>query len=522
MKLIKAQNCKWCKKVLPMLFALMLVIICVSACSSERESELVKTPIVPTMVSVPYSSEECIGMDADALETAFFTAGFSNVSVETIEDLTSAEAEMVGKVQAIKIGESASFSKEQQFEENTEIVIFRHDFKECILTVKVEFIPNLLFNKYDVDVLLDDELVGTMKHGIDGDFEISAYPGEYTMSFESVTTVAEGEISLSISWDAEVAYRITCWGDEIIITQLYIDEDIALDEGEIKLDKSANEYVSENYQSVASAFEKMGFTNVKCTPLYDIIWGITDEGEIEKVTIGGSTEYVRGDIFTKDTPVVITYHMPIEDDPTKARMVAESDDYKGDYYLDVQAELKSLGFSNIVLVEEKTSDLSKTNGEIITVLAANEEFYDGERLDKNIKIVITYWIIEENLNVQPEQNINPTTDVVLPSSGSKLDSDLDYISEYTACYVNVDGISNKPAIKKWNGATVVDSVAQYLDYLEDLGFAVEITSQTEKEPYEGYHYYETAFKVSKAEVSWTMNLMIQDEDYTEYQLDINL
>ena len=113
-------------------------------------------------------------------------------------------------------------------------------------------------------------------------------------------------------------------------------------------------------------------------------------------------------------------------------------------------------------------------------------------------------------------------DIVLPISSSKLGKDLDYKSSRTACYINVDGVSNKPKLENWGGAIVVDGVADYLEYLESLGFTVQIINTETKEPYSGFHTYETNIKVSNEYVSWTMYLFIQDEKYVEYQFDINL
>ena len=71
-------------------------------------------------------------------------------------------------------------------------------------------------------------------------------------------------------------------------------------------------------------------------------------------------------------------------------------------------------------------------------------------------------------------------------------------------------------------ATVTDGVAEYLDYLKELGFTIKITETKKSEPHSGFHLYETKFKVSNSEISWTMYLCIQDEDFVEYELDINL
>lgn len=126
-----------------------------------------------------------------------------------------------------------------------------------------------------------------------------------------------------------------------------------------------------------------------------------------------------------------------------------------------------------------------------------------------------------------EPTTAPTEDgtireIVLPDASSKLGKDLDYKSARTACYINVDGMGNKPKLESWDNAIVVDGVADYLDYLESLGFTVEIVNTTTKEPYSGFYTHETNFKASNEHVSWTMYLFIQDEKYVEYQFDINL
>ena len=49
--------------------------------------------------------------------------------------------------------------------------------------------------------------------------------------------------------------------------------------------------------------------------LYDIELGWTEEGEVDSVSVDGKAEFEQGDIFKKDAAIVITYHMPVEDDP---------------------------------------------------------------------------------------------------------------------------------------------------------------------------------------------------------------
>ena len=73
----------------------------------------------------------------------------------------------------------------------------------------------------------------------------------------------------------------------------------------------------DDYKDVTSKLRAAGFTNISYEIKYDIIFGITPEGEVESVSINGRTDYIKGEIFKKNVPIVITYHMKWDDDPSR-------------------------------------------------------------------------------------------------------------------------------------------------------------------------------------------------------------
>ncbi len=78
---------------------------------------------------------------------------------------------------------------------------------------------------------------------------------------------------------------------------------------EVQLPISAEEYIDENYETVANEFKNMGFTNIECIAQNDLITGwFTKDGAIERISIDGDYQFESGDIFTKDSIVSITYH----------------------------------------------------------------------------------------------------------------------------------------------------------------------------------------------------------------------
>lgn len=88
-------------------------------------------------------------------------------------------------------------------------------------------------------------------------------------------------------------------------------------DGEVAVPASASDFKYDNYQDVQKDLEDAGFTNITTEILYDIVWGWTEEGEVKSVSIDGRTDYDKGEVFKKDAPIVITYHMKEEDDPNK-------------------------------------------------------------------------------------------------------------------------------------------------------------------------------------------------------------
>lgn len=234
-----------------------------------------------------------------------------------------------------------------------------------------------------------------------------------------------------------------------------------------------------------------------------------------------NTEYTYTDDFMK----IIESIKRVEDDPpetTPTNTAGAPDDWANlleKHYEEVKKQFEDAGFTNITCVAHEI-DYDEDNvfeGSVINIaIGASGEictFEKGEQWEKNIKIRIDY-------RVKPAAP--DTTKIVLPQEDSKLWKDLDTTSTSTVYYINTDNISNKPSTTAWGSATVTDGVAEYLNYLQDLGFTVSITDTTHKEPYSGYHTYETNFKVSNNDVSWTMYLYIQRELYVEYELDIHM
>ena len=363
--------------------------------TDTNTSDLPTEPIITT-ASTPIAATDCVGKDYSSIKSDFSSAGFTNIKVEKVEDLKGSESDKLNTVESISVNGNAEFTQEQEFKKTDGVVIRYHAYEKCTVTIHVDFIPNLIFSTYDVELLWNGIEKGTLEHGEDQDFEFTVDPGEYTIAFESAeSSSVKGEVSLTVDCDIEASYKISCYSDKVRVETLYVDRLTELAEGEVKLDVAASEYKYENYEDVTTALKTLGFTNIKYNVLYDIVFGCTDEGEVESVSIAGSSDFNRGDVFIADAEVIITYHMPEDADPSNITMNKSSSSYEGIDYLEVEQIFKGLGFTNITLDGTTIESTSYTDGEVFEVEIDGYSFDSGDVFKPDEKVEIKYYIVEE-------------------------------------------------------------------------------------------------------------------------------
>lgn len=354
--IIKIEQKKVWLKWLLLGIAALLTVLNVMSYSWEAENknkptsnQTSDTSIAAVPVAAPYGAAECLEQDYTTIQAAFYAAGFTNIEAEKVEDLQATDVDKVNTIDAISVGGKTDFTKEQEFQSDDEVLIRYHGYAKCNVKIHVDFVPNLIFSKYDVNLLLNGIEEGTLTHGEDQDFEFSIDPGEYTLTFESAeSSSVKGEVTLTIDCDIEASYKIACSSDKVSVETLYVDRLTELADGEVKLDVAASEYKHKNYEDVAAALKMLGFTNIKYEVLYDIVLGWTDDGEVESVSIADKTDFNRGDVFPADAEIVITYHMPEDDDPNKTtETIPAEDDNRPVFYSTNDYETAKQGNSGV-------------------------------------------------------------------------------------------------------------------------------------------------------------------------------
>lgn len=370
-------------------FSIMLSLFVVAGCSGKSDKNNISSKkAVVKDINVSCVSDEYAGKEYYDVVSELESEGFTNISTKEIEDLKASDEEKLNTVENVSIDGKTDFSEGDSFKSDVKVVVEYHGYAKCEVKLHVNFIPNLLFSKYDVELKFDGMSEGNIKHGKDADFELSVDPGEYTVEFVSAdSSSVTGETKLKVTGNVNVSYKISCYSDEITVENEYTENLDQVGESDIMMPSDASEYNYKNYKEVESTIKDLGFTNISTEILYDIVFGITDEGETESVSIGGNRDFKRGDIFSKDEEVVITYHMKEEDDPDKEtdEMWDEEDIYTEDEQenltVDNCPELASILSNKAEFDDSYYSFATKYEGRIIefdgrTDYCANHGTYD--------------------------------------------------------------------------------------------------------------------------------------------------
>lgn len=171
--------------------------------------------------------------------------------------------------------------------------------------------------------------------------------------------------------------RIICVTLSIFICLILVACGASADHaGEAKTPSGSSVMEGQNYQDVIKKFEEKGFTNIKTEKIEDLVFGwLTDDGEVEKVSVGGNEDYSPDKWIPADTEVIIYYHTFPDDieiaadsnisttvndgdnkaensDKRKIVMTYSSADYCNNWTLEeVTKHLSKLGFTNITVTE---------------------------------------------------------------------------------------------------------------------------------------------------------------------------
>lgn len=352
--------------------------------------------IIASMLPVPASTTGEITQDDDK----GFQAYVSNTPIDEFKNYVAACADRGFNIDAYESDESYSAENSEGYKlsvsyQGNSVISISVDEPEYEVSIEIECVENWAFSKYDVDVYIDDSFEGTIDHGTTETFAVTMSKGTYEIRFVNAEDdEVTGTVVIDIHQDESLRYKISCTSTKIDVETI-VGTIAEYGEDEAPMPQSASSYKFDNYEDVQKELTDAGFTNISFEILYDIVLGWTNEGEIENISVDGKTDFNRGDIFNKDAEIIITYHMPEDDNPSNITMAKGSSAYDGMNYLDVEQAFKDMGFTNIELGKVTTESNSYTDGEVFLVEIDGWSFDAGEVFSPNDKVYIKYYHVEE-------------------------------------------------------------------------------------------------------------------------------
>ncbi len=291
--------------------------------SKEAEVHIVYHTI--KTLPLPIGADEISGKDYKEIGKLLSDSGFTNVEVKEVKDIDP-EGAATDPYNEVTVSGSADFKKGDTVPFDAAISVFYHlPYEIFDVKVHIDFVPNIFLDKYRVEFFVDDESKKVLDHGEDFDGEMRLKAGTHKFSFKSAENAStEGEEDIEITSNSEVNITISCKTDyvEVIVDNIYKESDVG--ENQIRINFESYDYYGKDHKEVVDALKSMGFTNITEQPMYDIEYGITEEGSADYVSINGSTDYQKGDIFNKDAAVIVPYHLKAEDDPNKPKETADT------------------------------------------------------------------------------------------------------------------------------------------------------------------------------------------------------
>lgn len=129
-------------------------------------------------------------------------------------------------------------------------------------TVQVEIAceENLLFSRYDVNIFIDDELLGTLEHGATDTYTAELVEGEHTLKAEKEDeSDVDGTVEFEVSENTELSYQLFLSSDQIEIEKIESEQDAS--QNEEKTDEESAEKIKDTEENKDDAEEVLNVNN---------------------------------------------------------------------------------------------------------------------------------------------------------------------------------------------------------------------------------------------------------------------
>ena len=155
----------------------------------------------------------------------------------------------------IVIGLTACQSEQSETNQEEEMQVEK-------FTVQAEIAceENLLFSRYDVNIFIDDELLGTLEHGATDTYTAELVEGEHTLKAEKEDeSDVDGAVEFEVSENTELSYQLSLSRDQIEIEKIEPEQDVS--QKEEKTDEESTKKIKDTEKNKDDAEEVLNVNN---------------------------------------------------------------------------------------------------------------------------------------------------------------------------------------------------------------------------------------------------------------------
>ena len=179
----------------------------------------------------------------------------------------------------------------------------------------VTLIDNNNDGKIDILSIIDKKLVVVIEDNVAKLMDRSAFAGSVATSdrlVRNMVTLADCSLCDAVKMMTVVPANILKVDNRKGKIAKGYDADIIISYHTVKnieMSFSYKDIKGDNYKDVISKLENEGFVNIRAEVLYDVVTGwVTDDGEVEYVSIDGDKKFKIGEEFRPDVEVVVAFH----------------------------------------------------------------------------------------------------------------------------------------------------------------------------------------------------------------------
>ena len=126
--------------------------------------------------------------------------------------------------------------------------------------VEIACEENLLFSRYDVNIFIDDELLGTLEHGATDTYTVELIEGEHTLKAEKEDeSDVDGTVEFEVSENTELSYQLFLSSNQIEIEKIEPEQDAS--QNEEKTNEESAEKIKDTEENKDDAEEVLNVNN---------------------------------------------------------------------------------------------------------------------------------------------------------------------------------------------------------------------------------------------------------------------